>query len=54
MRSSIGSSDWVGGAKKHEIYGAAFGSHLSYDLFLQGWGGGAWQPQHPPGSTTEI
>ena len=29
-----------GGAKKHEIYVAAFGSHLFYDLFVQGWGGG--------------
>ena len=36
-----------GGAKKHEIYGAAFGGHLFYDLFLQGWGG-AWPPRHPP------
>ena len=22
---------------KHEIYEAAFGGHLFYDLFLQGW-----------------
>ena len=34
------------GAKKHEIYGAAFGSHLFYDLFLQGWG--AIPPSAPP------
>ena len=29
-----------GGGKKHEIYVAAFGGHLFYDLFLQGLGGG--------------
>ena len=34
--------------KKHEIYVAAFGGHLFYDLFLQGLGGGAWPPRHPP------
>ena len=45
-------SSRVGGAKKHEIYGAAFGGHLFYDLFLQGWGG-AWPRRHPPGSATE-
>ena len=28
-----------GGAKKHEIYVAAFGGHLFYDLFLQALGG---------------
>ena len=28
------------GAKKHEIYVAAYGGHLFYDLFLQGWGRG--------------
>ena len=28
-----------GGAEKHEIYVTAFGSHISYDLFLQGQGG---------------
>ena len=39
---SSGSSGWVGGAKKHEIYVAAFGGHLFYDLFVQGWG--AWPP----------
>ena len=37
---------WLGGGgKKHEIYGAAFGGHLSYDLFLQGWG--PWAPSDP-------
>ena len=40
---------WVG--KKQEIYMAAFGSHLIYDLFVHGWG------DHgplgiPPGSAT--
>ena len=45
---SIGSSGRVGGAKKHEIYVAAFGGHLFYDLFVQGWGGGGpWPPRHP-------
>ena len=43
---SIGSSGWVGGAKKHEIYVTAFGGHLFYDLFLQGWG--AMAPSAPP------
>ena len=42
------------GDKKHEIYVAAFGSHLFYDLFLQGWGEGAWPPRHPPGSATVV
>ena len=37
-----------GGAKKYEIYAAAFGGHLFYDLFLQGGGG-----HDPPGSATE-
>ena len=37
--SSIGSSGRVGGrGKKHEIYVAAFGGHLFYELFVQGWG----------------
>ena len=37
---SSGSSGRVrGGAEKHEIYAAAFGGHLFYDLFLQGRGG---------------
>ena len=27
---------------------------LFYDLFVQGWGGGAWPPRHPPGSATEL
>ena len=26
------------GGEKHEIYAAAFGGHLFYDLILQGWG----------------
>ena len=39
-RLSSGSSGWVGGAEKHEIYAAAFGGHLFYDLFLQGRGRG--------------
>ena len=34
------------GAKKHEIYVAAFGGHLFYDLFVQGWGGHG--PSVPP------
>ena len=32
------SSSHVGGAEKHEIYVAAFGGHLFYDLFLRGGG----------------
>ena len=48
MSDSIGSSGWVGGAKKHEIYVAAFGGHLFYDLFLQGLGGGDMAPSAPP------
>ena len=44
---------WQGrGTKKHEIYVAAFGSHLFYDLFVQGWG--AMAPLVPPGSATGI
>ena len=45
--SSSGSSSRVRGAEKHEIYAAAFGSHLFYDLFSQGQGG-----HGPPGSAT--
>ena len=30
----------VGVAEEHEICASAFGSHLFYDLFLQGWKGG--------------
>ena len=41
-----------GGDKKHEIYVAAFGGHLFYDLFVQGWGQ-AMAPRHPPGSATD-
>ena len=47
---SIGSSSRVRGAKKHEIDVAAFGGHLFYDLFVQGWG--ALAPSAPPGSAT--
>ena len=37
---NISASDPAGGgAKKHEIYVATFGSHLFYDLFVQGLGG---------------
>ena len=32
---------------KHEIYAAAFGGHLFYDLFSQGRGE-AWPPRPPP------
>ena len=35
-----------GGGKKHELYVAAFGGHLFYDLFVQG--GGAMAPSAPP------
>ena len=35
MNFSSGSSGRGGGGKKHEIYTAAFGGHLFYDLFLQ-------------------
>ena len=49
---SSGSSGRVrGGAEKHEIYAAAFGGHLFYDLFSQGRGG-AMAPLAPPGSAT--
>ena len=51
VKHSIGSSGRVVGAKKHEIYVAAFGGNLFYDLFLQGWG--CMAPQ-PPGSATET
>ena len=54
VASSIGSSSRVGGgAKKHEIYVAAFGGHLFYDLFVQGWGGHG-PLGTPPGSTTGL
>ena len=49
---SSGSSSRVGGgvkSEKHEIYAAAFSSHLLYDLFLEGRGD---VPLAPPGSTT--
>ena len=46
--NSSGSSGRVrGGAEKHEIYAAAFGGHLFYDLFSQGQGGGHG-PLGPP------
>ena len=35
-----------GGAEKHEIYAAAFGGHLFYDLLLQG--GVGWHGPSPP------
>ena len=47
---SSGSSSRIEGGEKHEIYMAAFGDHLFYDLFLQDQGG--WPPR-PPGSATE-
>ena len=45
-RISSRSSGWVRRrvAKKHEIYAAAFGGHLFYDLFLQGQGREAMSP----------
>ena len=46
VHSSV-SSGRVRGGKKHEIYAAAFGGHLFYDLFSQGRGGGAWLPRPP-------
>ena len=43
-KRSIGSSGRVGRGEKHEIYAAAFGDHLFYDLFLHGLGV-AWSPR---------
>ena len=43
-----------GGGKKHEIYVAAFGGHLFYDLFVQGLGGGHRPLGTPPRSATEM
>ena len=44
---SSGSSGRVrGGGEKHEIHAVAFGSHLFYDLFLQGRGE-PWPPRPP-------
>ena len=42
-------------AEKHEIYAAKFGSHLFYDLFLQGRVGGRGHGPlgPPPGSATD-
>ena len=42
---SSGSSGRVRGGEKHEIYAAAFGGHLFYDLFSQGRG---VMPPRPP------
>ena len=53
LSSSTRSSGRVGRDKKHEIYVAAFGGHLFYDLFLQGWGGDM-APSAPPRSATEL
>ena len=53
LKFSSGSSGRVRGGEKHEIYVAAFGGHLFYDLFSQGWGG-AWPPRPPLGSATEV
>ena len=50
-RYNIRSSGRVGGAKKHEIYVAAFGGHLFYDFFVHRWG--AMAPS-APGSATEV
>ena len=43
--SSSGSSDWVGGGEKHEIYAAAFGGHLFMTYFYRA--GGAMAPSPP-------
>ena len=43
-----------GGTEKHEIYVAAFGGHLFYDLFLQSRGGGGAMAPLPPGSATDV
>ena len=40
---SSGQRPGKGRGKKHEIYAAAFGGHLFYDLFSQGRGG-PWPP----------
>ena len=45
---SSGSSGWVRGGEKHEIYVAAYGGHLFCDLFSQGRGGRAIAPSAPP------
>ena len=42
----------VWGAEKHEIYKAAFGGNLFYDLFSQGQGGHG--PLGPPGSAAAV
>ena len=43
-----------GWAKKHEIYVAAFGGHLFYDLFVQGWGGGGWYSRNETKRLTDF
>ena len=48
--SSRSSGRARGRGKKHEIYAAAFGGHLFYDLFSQD--GGVPGPPRPPGSAT--
>ena len=45
---------WGRGGKKHEIYVAAFGGHLFYDLFVQGWGRGHGSLGTLPGSATVM
>ena len=52
LGGSSGSSSWVRGGEKHEIYAAAFGGHLFYDLLSQGGGGGGMAPSPPAGSAT--
>ena len=48
LNDSGGSSSRVrGGAEKHEIYVAAFGGHLFYNLFLWGREGGGMVPSAP-------
>ena len=58
IQTSSRSSGRVRGGEKHEIYAAAFGGHLFYDLFLQGRGGMApsapWIRYYKLGTTTEL
>ena len=42
-----------GGGERNEIYEAAFGGHLFYDLFLYG-GAGGHGPIGSPGFATEL
>ena len=54
LNDSSGSSSRVrGGGEKHEIYVAAFGGHLFYDLFLWDRGSGHGPLAPPPWSATE-